>query len=94
MVLPPELDRLGAALTHAAARKTTRVERRRRVAGSFAAGLFVIAAMSPTPLDRADQPLPFLSTTNAVAAERCDQPRGQRFDEAACDDDTAPQAIR
>ena len=98
MGLPPELDHLGAALTHAAARKHSRAQRRRRLAGSLAAGLFVFAAMSPTPLDRADQPLPdflnFAIATNAAAAERCDQPRGQRFDEAACDDAAAPQAIR
>lgn len=98
MDLPPELDRLGAALTHAAVRKNTREERQRRLAASLAAGLFVFAALSPTPLDRADQPLPgflnFAIATNAAAAERCDQPRGQRFDEAACDDAAAPQAIR
>ena len=98
MGLPPELDRLGAALTHAAARQRTRAERRRRLAGSIAAGLFVFAAMSPTPLDRADQPLPdflnFAITTNASAAGLCDQPRGSRFDEEACDDATAPQAVR
>ena len=99
MGLPPELDRLGAALTHAAARQRTRAERRRRLAGSIAAGLFVFAAMSPTPLDRADQPvlpnfLNFAITSNAAAAELCDQPRGPRFDEEACDDDAAPQAVR
>jgi hypothetical protein len=100
MGLPPELDRLGAALTHAAARQHTRAERRRRLAGSIAAGLFVFAAMSPTPLDRADQPvrlpnfLNFAITSNASAAALCDQPRGPRFDEAACDDATAPQALR
>lgn len=99
MGLPPELDRLGAALTYAAARKHTRAERRRRLAASLAAGLFVFAALSPTPLDRADQPLPnflnfAITTTSASAAERCDQPRGQRFDEAACDDAAAPQAMR
>ncbi len=97
MGLPPELDRLGAALTHAAARKHTRAQRRRRTAASLAAGLFVLAALSPAPLDRADQPLPdflnFAIATSAAAAEQCDQPRGQRFDEAACDDSTAPQAI-
>jgi hypothetical protein len=97
MGLPPELDRLGAALTHAAEHKRTVGQRRRRTGASLAAGLFVFAAMSPTPLDRADQPLPdflnFAIATSAAAAERCDQPRGQRFDEAACDDGTPPQAV-
>jgi hypothetical protein len=98
MGLPPELDRLGAALTHAAAHKRLRAERRRRLAASIAAGLFAFAAMSPTPLGRADEPLVpglgSLVTPSAAAAERCDQPRGQRFDEQACDDDVVPQAAR
>ena len=95
MGLPPELDRLGAALTHAAARRRTRAERRRRLASSIAAGLLVFAAMAPAQLDRADQPFLRLAIgTSAQAAVPCDQPRGQRFDVEACDDAFAPQAIR
>jgi hypothetical protein len=95
MGLPPELDRLGAALTHAAARRRTRVERRRRLASSIAAGLLVFAAMAPSQLGRADQPFLRLALgTSAQAAVLCDQPRGQRFDVAACDDVSVPQAVR
>ncbi len=98
MGLPPELDRLGVVLTHAAARKQSRTQRRRRLAGSIAAGLLAFAALAPSPLGRAERVLPsFLGgavTSNADAAERCDRPRGQRFAEAACDDATSPQAIR
>jgi hypothetical protein len=95
MGLPPELDRLGAALTHAAARRRTRAERRRRLASSIVAGLLVFAAMAPSQLDRADQPLLRLAIgASAQAAVACDQPRGQRFDEAACDIVPVPQAVR
>lgn len=99
MGLPPELDRLGVALTHAATRQRVRTERRRRLAGGIAAGLLVFAAMTPTPLERSDQPdfLRFAITSTALAAEGCEQPRGQRFDvEKACEggNSPAPQAAR
>jgi hypothetical protein len=97
MGLPPELDRLGAALTYAAARKQARTERRRRLAGCIAAGLLVFAAMTPTPIERAeDQPLLGLAIgSSAQAAGLCDQPRGLRFDlEDTCGSDPAPQAAR
>jgi hypothetical protein len=97
MGLPPELDRLGSALTHAAARHRTRSERRRRLAGGIAAGLLVFAAMTPSQLERADQTeiLGFAITSSAQAAETCDQPRGPRFDiETTCGANPAPQAVR
>ena len=101
MGLPPELDRLGTALTHAtaraAARRRTRMERRRRIAGGLVAGLLVFAAMAPTPLQRADQPqfLQVVTTQRAEAAEVCDQPRGQHFHILeACDPEPQPQAAR
>jgi hypothetical protein len=101
MGLPPELDRLGNVLTHAtaraAARRRTRKDRRRRIAGGLAAGLFVFAAMSPAQLQRADQPdfLQLATSQRAEAAEVCDRPRGQRFQaQEACDGDPAPQAAR
>ena len=97
MGLPPELDRLGSALTHAAARHRTRSERRRRLAGAIAAGLLVFAAMTPSQLERADQTefLGFAITSSAQAAEVCDQPRGPRFDiETTCGTNPAPQAVR
>ena len=101
MGLPPELDRLGDVLVHATARTSARArarhERQRRLAGAIAAGVLVFAAMTPSQLDRADQPdfLRFAITSSAQAAEVCDQPRGQRFDVSeTCADDPAPQALR
>ena len=96
MGLPPELDRLGAALTHAAARQRALQQRRRRITGGLAAGLFVFAAMTPSQIERADQPLLRLAVgASAQAAEPCDQPRGARFDlEKTCGADPAPQAVR
>lgn len=97
MGLPPELDRLGDVLTHAASRHSARRERRRRLAGGIAAGLLVFAAMTPTQLQPADQVdlLGFAITSNAQAAEVCEQPRGPRFDlETTCGANPAPQAVR
>jgi hypothetical protein len=76
--LPPDLDRLGSALTHAVARaravRDHRAGLRRRLAGSLAAGLLVFAAMTPSHLGPADQ-APF-QTAPAEAAVFCDVPRG------------------
>ena len=102
MTLPPELDRLGNALTHAtaraAARRAARVDRRRRIIGGLLAGLLVFAAMTPSRLGGADQPnlLRFAVASDAAAATVCDQPRGQRFHytEACVDQHPAPQAAR
>jgi len=101
MGLPPELDRLGNVLTHAtaraAARRRTRLDRRRRIAGGLAAGLFVFAAMTPAQLQRADQPdiLRFATSQRAEAAVICDRPRGPHFQsQEACDGDPAPQAAK
>src|SRR3954453_5030403 len=102
MGLPPELDRLGNALTYAtaraAARRRTRADRRRRIAGGLLAGLLVFAAMTPTQLQRADQPdfLQLATTQRAEAAVVCDQPRGPRFRfQEACDvRHPQPQAVR
>src|SRR3954468_7418264 len=99
MGLPPELDRLGNALTHAtaraAARRRTRTARRRRIAGGLAAGLLVFAAMTPAQLQRADQPdfLQFATSQRAEAATTCARPRGAGFPEA-CDSDPQSQAAR
>jgi hypothetical protein len=99
--LPPDLDRLGRALTHAtahaAARRHARMERRRRLIGSLAAGLLVFAAMTPSHLGPADQPdFLQLSITTAAASQRCDIPRGQRFHflEGCNEHDPQPQAAR
>jgi hypothetical protein len=85
MALPPDLDRLGNALTHATARavarRRSRSDRQRRLAGCLVAGLLVFAALTPTPLDSADRPqlLRLAIAPNASAAVICDQPRGKRF---------------
>jgi hypothetical protein len=101
MGLPPELDRLGNVLTHAsaraAARRRTRADRRRRVAGGLAAGLFEFAAMTPAQHQSADQPdiLRFATSQRAEAAVVCDRPRGPHFQaQGACDGDPAPPAAR
>ena len=101
MGLPPELDRLGNVLTHATARETTRkrtrLNRRRRIAGGLAAGLFVFAAMAPAQLQRADQPdiLRLATGQRAEAAEVCDHPRGPSVHaQAACDEAPPPQAAK
>ncbi|MDA0173703.1 hypothetical protein OJ998_31665 [Solirubrobacter taibaiensis] len=97
MVLPPELDRLGAVLTHAATRQRTRERRRRRITGGLAAGLLVFAAMAPSQIERADQPILRLAAGgSAQAAEPCDQPRGARFDlvKTCGEGPTPPQAVR
>jgi hypothetical protein len=85
MGLPPELDRLGASLTHATARavarRRTRADRRRRITGGVVGGLLVFAAMAPSPLQRADQPdfLQAVTPQRAEAAEVCDRPHGKNF---------------
>ena len=101
MGLPPELDRIGNALTHATARAAARrravVDRRRRLAGGMVAGLLVFAAMTPAQLDRADQPdfLRFAIAPSAEAAVVCDQPRGPRFSSSEdCVEPEQPQAAR
>src|SRR4051794_5883922 len=80
--LPPDLDRLGSALTHAVRRagdaRRHRAALRRRLAGSLAAGLLVFAAMTPSHLGRADRAnfFSFASADKAEAAVFCDVPRG------------------
>jgi hypothetical protein len=99
MGLPPDLDRLGNALTlataRAATRHRTRRDRRRRIVGGLLAGLLVFAAMTPAQLQRADQPdfLQLATGQRAEAAELCDRPRGTRVGEA-CDAAPPPQAAR
>jgi hypothetical protein len=99
--LPPDLDRLGSALTHATERAVARRDqaawRRRRLAGCALAAICVFASMTPTHLGPADQPDFFsLSIDSAGAAMRCDMPRGQRFNytEACIEQHPAPQAAR
>jgi hypothetical protein len=88
--LPPDLDRLGHALTHAAERAVTRRrqrnDRRRRLCACVLAGLLVFAAMTPSHLGRADQADIFsFAIEPAGAAEVCVQLRGLRFkDNDAC----------
>ncbi len=100
--LPPDLDRLGRALTHATAhaagRREARLARRRRLVGSVLAGLLVFATMTPTHLGTADRPdFLQLALAPAAAAAPCDIPRGQRFHyylEACNENGPQPQAAR
>jgi hypothetical protein len=99
--LPPDLDRLGLALTNATERAVTRRRqvnsRRRRLIGCAAAAICVFASMTPTHLGPADQPDLFsLALDSAGAAMRCDMPRGQRFHYTdACEQKKPqPQAAR
>jgi hypothetical protein len=99
--LPPDLDRLGRALTHAtahaAARRSARLERRRRLVGCLLAGLLVFATMTPSHLGPADKPdFLQLTITSAAAADRCDIPRGQgtHYLEACNEGAPQPQAAR
>jgi hypothetical protein len=99
--LPPDLDRLGSALTHATERAVARRDqaewRRRRLVGCALSAICVFASMTPTHLGPADQPDFFsLSIDTAGAAVRCDMPRGQRFNytDACLQRHVAPQAAR
>jgi hypothetical protein len=99
--LPPDLDRLGHALTHATERAVTRrdqaVTRRRRLVVCAVAAFCVFASMTPTHLGPADQPDFFsLAIEPAGAAVRCDMPRGQRFHytDACIELHPQPQAAR
>jgi hypothetical protein len=83
--LPPDLDRLGSALTHAVTRARSardhRAGLRRRLAGSLVAGLLVFAAMTPSHLGPADRAplLGFGQAEPAEAAVFCDVPGGGRM---------------
>jgi hypothetical protein len=85
--LPPDLDRLGSALTHAVTRARSardhRAGLRRRLAGSLVAGLLVFAAMTPSHLGPADRAplLGFGQAEPAEAAVFCDVPRSGRQDQ-------------
>jgi hypothetical protein len=99
--LPPDLDRLGLALTHATEqavkRRHTASHRRRRLIGCAVAAFCVFASMTPTHLGPADQPDFFsLALEPAGAAVRCDMPRGQHFHytDACVERHPAPQAAR
>ena len=99
--LPPDLDRLGLALTRATEREVKRrhtaSHRRRRLIGCAAAAFCVFASMTPTHLGPADQPDFFrLAIEPAGAAVRCDMPRGQRFHytDACVEKHPQPQAAR
>jgi hypothetical protein len=99
--LPPDLDRLGHALTYATERAVSRRHRvnsrHRRLVGCALAALCVFASMTPTHLGPADQPDFFsLAIEPAGAAMRCDMPRGQRFHYTdACEQKhPQPQAAR
>ncbi len=99
--LPPDLDRLGLALTNATERAVTRRRqvntRRQRLVGCAVAAFCVFASLTPNHLGPADQPDFFrLAIEPAGAAVRCDMPRGQRFHytDACIERHPQPQAAR
>jgi hypothetical protein len=99
--LPPDLDRLGHALTHATERAVTRrrqaAHRRRRLISCAVAAFCVFASMTPNHLGPADQPDFFtLAIEPAGAAMRCEVPHTQPFhDERSCGQrHLAPEAAR
>lgn len=84
--LPPDLERLGDALTAAATRATTRRRTFTRCAGKLAAcvtaGTIVLAAASPTHLARNEPPGPLEIAAvdqayGGTLREPCDPPHGR-----------------
>jgi hypothetical protein len=80
--LPPDLEALGDALTHATTRATAlrrhRIDISRRVAACVAAGLVVFAAAAPSRLGSAEiQIVQRFAAAPAYGAERygCDRPQ-------------------
>jgi hypothetical protein len=103
--LPPDLEALGEALTHATSRaaavRRRRIDLRRRLALCVAAGVVVFAAMTPSHLGSGDQlrigpPLATASAFASVSYDGCDRPRGHSgYMPQSCDAATLqPQAAR
>jgi hypothetical protein len=97
--LPPDLEALGDALTHATARagalRRHRTLLRRKLLACLGAGIVVFAAMTPSQLGNSDQvPLLLQQFTTAPAAASsfgCDRPRGHAAYRAPDCDAHAPQ---
>jgi hypothetical protein len=83
--LPPDLSRLGDALTQAAETRAAESRRRRHRAGRLgltgAVAALALAIASPGVLGPADRGLFQLAaaTTGAYVPAACDQPRGATF---------------
>jgi hypothetical protein len=102
--LPPDLDRLGHALTVAAVRNVDARHRRavrRRMAGVGVIGALVLAALMPSTLDSAHrvvtpEPDQFAWAPVPVYQAVCGQPRGAHFTAPrSCEVlHPAPQAMR
>jgi hypothetical protein len=89
--LPPDLSRLGDAFTAAVARRV-RAERRRRIAVAAVAGAIAFAALTPATLDPARRGIPAVPGAIALAPLGCDQPRGAKPAQPACE--SAPERPR
>jgi hypothetical protein len=85
--LPPDLERLGEALTHATSRAAAIRRARRmfaaRLAACVAAAVLVFAATAPSRLGHAELALPpdsggviFTSAVEGTLAVGCDRPHG------------------
>src|SRR3954463_10477033 len=83
--LPPDLSRLGDEIDRATARRfrerKRRAERRRRIAGTVAAGAAALAAFGPGALQPAtrSQDTALASSSVGYHPISCDQPRGATF---------------
>jgi hypothetical protein len=86
--LPPDLARLGDALTRAAERTATasrrRAERRRRLVSTAAVGALVFAALTPAALGPAQRQTD-LALEPGFPPSGCDQPHGAQFTLARCE---------
>jgi hypothetical protein len=96
--LPPDLEALGDALTHATARagalRRHRSALRRKLLACLGAGMVVFAAMTPSQLGNSDRVSFLQSFTTAPAAASsfgCDRPRGHAGYRAPDCDAHAPQ---
>jgi hypothetical protein len=84
--LPPDLTRLGDALTRATERRAgvlrRRAERRGRIAATGVALLAAAALVAPLALpggDRREDPPALTASTTVYRPVACDQPRGATF---------------
>jgi hypothetical protein len=86
--LPPDLTRLGDALTSAAERTLAasrrRAERRRRFVLTAALGALVFAALTPAALGPAHRQVD-LALEPGFAPAGCDQPHGAEFTMTRCE---------
>jgi hypothetical protein len=96
--LPPDLDRLGDQLTHAAgdtlAARRLRAERRARVALAAAIGALTFWALTPADLGHAVRNLTGVPLLTATVPRGCDHAHGTGFRLPRCHDAQAAVSHR